>query len=83
MFWVLTKKHICGRIKTVKKASKHKGDSMNKANEVNLIVEKLVKILWSEDTHGHGKAAIEELIKVCEIMNGQDDKSPPESTQTL
>lgn len=41
---------------------------MNKANEVNLIVEKLVKILWSEDTHGHGKAAIEELMKVCEII---------------
>ena len=56
---------------------------MNKANEVNQIVEKLVKILWGEDTQGHGKAAIEELMKVYEILTAQDDKSPPESTQTL
>ena len=57
--------------------------AMNKASEVNRIVEKLVKVLWDEDTQGHGKLAIEELMKVCEILNGQDDKSPPESTQTL
>ena len=56
---------------------------MNKGREVNQIVEKLVKIMWNEDTQGHGKLAIEELMKVCEILNGQDDKSPPESTQTL
>ena len=56
---------------------------MGKSNEVNQVIEKLVKVLWDEDTQGHGKLAIEELMKVCEILNGQDDKSPPESTQTL